>query len=96
MADFGFPLPIPHLLLPWDGIFSSPLDVVEMHRIILGDKTYLQENEYVLDFEWEPSNILLMPAPGEEFFIHIGLLGQLLGNVSNPVYIQVGITVRNI
>lgn len=86
LANLGFAPSMHDLLMPWVGSFISPADISEMFNIIKKDEKY---TDLSASFETEPSNICLMPAPGEEFSLFIKSLDEMLGNVSTSAYLQV-------
>ena len=88
-TDFSSPLPAEDIFFPWVGSFTTPSSIDKMHDVIIHDKEYLRNHSAVRSFEWRVSNLLLMPSPGEKFQLHVGLLGQFLANVTNPVSVQV-------
>ena len=59
-----------------------------LYKVIKHDPTSLYAN-LTATYEYTPSNIFLMPAPGEEFTLDIASLDQLLGNVSTSAYLHV-------
>ena len=82
--------PLNAFLLPWSGTFVTDQDAHLFTNIAESDPEAL----YNLDIEpsellVNPSNIVLMPAPGEEFTLEIASVDQLQGATRSPAYMQV-------
>eukprot|EP00117_Sycon_ciliatum_P027532 scpid10516/ scgid2659/ len=87
----GSTLPdISRLLLPWSGTFVRDADANLFTSIALTDPDALVRigpaGEHLIP---NPSNIILMPAPGEEFHLNFSCVDQLQGDARTSAYISV-------
>ena len=82
-----------HLFLPWNGslatIPSSWGEILEANRKLFTDSRSLLSDDLVYSKAASMAEWTLMPAPGEQFWIDIQCVDQLLNKVETAVFAKV-------